>query len=360
MRVRFYQSECGDAASIRFFDKENLPHNIFIDAGYERTFRHVLAKDIQEINSKGELIDLWIISHIHDDHIGGVIAYLNAIKSGEIIDIVKDWLYNVPRKVIPTLKQKDFLISEAKSIPQGDTLSEYLKNRNKLPKNDVISELSPFNLFGLDIFILSPNVTTLQRLRNKFRSKKTMFRYSNELDSISETKAAAKYDYHIPLVDFDLQIWSEDDSIENGSSISILTSYEGKNILWLADSHPSIIVESLRKLGYSSNKPLICDWVKVSHHGSVGNNSNDLYEMIQCENYLFSTNGENKHCLPTKECISRILRNKKRMPNSHYHLHFTYENPLIKSIFNVDGDKIFEVYNFSVHYPKGSSKMIEI
>jgi len=97
MEIKFFQAECGDAASIRFLGNDNKYHNIFIDAGYERTFRHALETEIQESIKKNEQIDLWIISHIHDDHIGGIIKYIDTINNGEFKDIVNQYLYNPPR-----------------------------------------------------------------------------------------------------------------------------------------------------------------------------------------------------------------------------------------------------------------------
>lgn len=91
---------------------------------------------------------------------------------------------------------------------------------------------------------------------------------------------------------------------------------------------------------------LNCDWVKVTHHGSKGNNSDDLYDHIVCSNYLFSVDGENKHYLPNKEAIARILRNKNRnIIKQPYSFYFTYDNPTLRRIFAVDGDRVFKTLN---------------
>src|SRR4051812_44494935 len=97
MNIRFYQAECGDAALIRFMGDDGLYHNIFIDSGYERTYTSLLGQAIEGIIEAGEVIDLWVISHIHSDHIGGAYVYVGAIKQGYIDDVVKDWIYNYPR-----------------------------------------------------------------------------------------------------------------------------------------------------------------------------------------------------------------------------------------------------------------------
>ncbi len=360
METYFYQAECGDAARIRYIGSDNKPHNIFIDAGYERTYSHVLSKEIENIGKAGESIDLWIISHIHDDHIGGVMSYINAIQSGEITDIVKSWYYNPPR--IGVVMTKDIAppsISFAKSIRQGDELVTYLAYKNMVLNFDISTKLPTQDFFGLKITILSPSPSKLNALRKKYSQPEYKTLNYQELTSISEATAAKSYDYNIPIESFALKKWKEDDSIENGSSIAFLTEFQNKKTLWLADSHPSIVIKSLQKLGYSKDNPLICDWVKVTHHGSKGNNSSELYELIQCNNYLMSVNGENKDYLPAKECIAQILLNSNRDIKSTYNFHFTYDNDVLRSIFNVDDKNIFEKWNFTMNYLK-NNKWIRI
>jgi beta-lactamase superfamily II metal-dependent hydrolase len=356
MEIKFYQAECGDAARIRFLGDDQKYHNIIIDSGYERTFRHILAEEIRKIEMLGEAIDLWVISHVHDDHIGGVVKYIKSISDGETKDIVLSWFYNVPRDQKSPAVTRISPTSEAKSISQGDTVLNFLLKK-RVPIQDVTNNTNIKELYGLRIIILSPDTTTLSKLRLKY--SKTEIE-KNEMDSISFAKAAPQYDYHIPVDKFDLKDWNEDESIENRSSISLITEYKNQRVLWLADAHPSIIVEKLNELGYSQSNPIVCDWVKVSHHGSKGNNSGALYEIISCENYLISSNGENIHCLPTKECIVRILKNPNRKLGSHYRFVFTYDNQLLQSIFKADTPDIFERLNFSLHYPEKEVRAIII
>ena len=82
MKILFFQAECGDAALIRFVDENGAPHNVFIDSGYERTYASVIRQVINEIIAVGENIDLWIISHIHADHIGGVYTVYQCNQAG--------------------------------------------------------------------------------------------------------------------------------------------------------------------------------------------------------------------------------------------------------------------------------------
>jgi beta-lactamase superfamily II metal-dependent hydrolase len=350
MKVQFYQAECGDASRIKFLGNDNKYHNIFIDSGFERTFRFILGNEIRQIEKDKEIIDLWILTHIHDDHIGGVIKYLDLIKTGECKDIVNKWFYNIPRFYNINFRNSSSKISSASSISQGDIIYEYLKINEKVSEIDITSKLDTVDLFGMKLTVLSPSVEKLNKLREKYPFGSVNELEKSELTSISEAKAQKENDYKIKLLDFNLKKNKEDKSIENGSSITMITEYKNKKILWLADSHPSDIITSLQKLGFSKENQFECDWIKVSHHGSTGNNSNELYNLIKCDNYLFSANGENKYNLPFKECIARILRNENRNMDSTYNFYFTYDNETMRSIFKVDGEEIFDKFKFKLNF----------
>lgn len=343
-----YNAECGDAGRLRFLGKDGKLHNFFIDGGFERTFRTMLKAEIKSLLKQGEVIDTWAVSHIHDDHIGGVIAYVKSVLSGELEDRVTTWYYNYPRP--PKIKSSLQEISTAKSIAQGDKVTEYLHATDALPSTDITSELSELDLSGLKIQFLSPNMEGLAQLRNKYPAGSLIPLEREEGESISEAKAAIQSDYHHQLQTIDLSKWVEDASIENNSSLSFILELDNKKILWLGDALPRTVVEKLRSLGYSNANPLKCEWVKVSHHGSSGNNSSELFDMIRCNNYLFTANGENKHRLPTKECIARILLNSQRPPDSYYHIYFTDDNPTLRKIFEVDGSEVTEKFKFTIHY----------
>lgn len=352
MEIQFYKAECGDAAKIRFLGDDQKFHNIFIDSGYERTFRPILLEEILNLKKRTECIDLWILSHIHDDHIGGVIKYLELIKSGELEDVVNQWYYNVPRFYnLRTQSQKN-MTSNASSINQGDIIYEYLKRNDKLLEKDITSDLETRNLFGLKLTILTPSLAKLNSLRRKYPIDSSKELERSELDSISDAKAIKDNDYLTKIFEFELENFVEDKSIENGSSIALITEFNNHKILWLADSHPNDVIKSLKKLGYSKEKQFECDWVKVSHHGSSANNNSELYSLIKCNNYLFSVNGENKYNLPVKKCLARILRNKNRSQDSICNFYFTYDNEILRSIFKVDGANIYNELKFTVSYLK--------
>lgn len=354
MELFCYQAECGDAIRIRYIGNDKKPHNIFLDSGYERTFRHILQYEIDAIKQAGEFIDLWIVSHIHDDHIGGITKYIKLIKDNEFTDITKKWFYNPPRNYAQSVKNSDD-ISSAKSIRQGDILYDYLFQNNKLPESDIISSSEYRDIFGLKITVLSPTSKSINELRKKYSDGRSLEKSEDE--SVSKAKSALNFDYHLILESFNLSDFDEDDSLENRSSISAIFEYEDRKILWLADSHPSVISESLSNMGYSNSNPLECDFVIVSHHASKGNNSSGLYNIIKCNNYIISSNGENKYFLPTKEALSRIIRNEFRDLKSTCNLFFTYDTLNLREMFVSDESNRYK-WNFKTHF--SNKKLIHL
>jgi hypothetical protein len=61
----------------------------------------------------------------------------------------------------------------------------------------------------------------------------------------------------------------------------------------------------LKAFGYSKEKPLKAELVKISHHGSKANNSVEMLELIKSSKYIISTNGD-KHAHPNKQFLARL------------------------------------------------------
>ncbi len=194
MEIKFFQAECGDAAAIRYLGNDGKYHNIFIDSGYERTFRLVLELEIEEIIKRNEQIDLWIISHIHDDHIGGIIKYIDCIHYGEFNDVVLKYIYNPPRNYNFIKSRKN--ASKIVSIDQGDILYEYLNSKNKLQEIDIVDIVEPIELAGFKLTFLSPSQKKLNKLRKKYSSVKFITLESEEDEGVSYAVSKKESDYN--------------------------------------------------------------------------------------------------------------------------------------------------------------------
>ena len=127
-------------------------------------------------------------------------------------------------------------------------------------------------------------------------------------DEVADLQTAArKNDYGYSVEDLLKRTFDESSVTKaNASSVAVLASDNDHSILCLGDAKSSEVERELRRRGYYENNPLHVDFVKVSHHGSSHSTSGSLIRILDCRNYLISTNWKG---LPTKECLARIVEN---------------------------------------------------
>ena len=80
--------------------------------------------------------------------------------------------------------------------------------------------------------------------------------------------------------------------------------------------------------------------MKVSHHGSRHNTSQDLLEILKTDKYLISADAT-KHGLPNKRTFARIINNN---PNSFFYFNYDLK------------DKVFSLQDWK-DYPDFRCKM---
>lgn len=343
MRIITLPAYKGDAILVEL--DNDLKTKILIDTGTKRTYVDGTIKKI--LNTDGQ-IDLLILTHIDEDHIGGMIKYFadakrkeNTFKeiwfnSGKLVDEY----FNLNRTEIPEIP---ILESKSKemSVKQGISLEKELE-KTKTWFQKLILTGDTFNLEGAEIQILSPQIDTLKELLEVW-----------EIEKSSQKKMSYKTDYHKTIKEFQKTIeeeLEEKGSLANESSIAFLLNYLGKKILFGGDAFPSVICNSLKKLGFSPTNKIKLDLFKVSHHASKFAVSNELLEMIECKEFIISTNGHGG--LPSKECLSRIISYQDKPK-----LHFNYSNSTIKNIFF---ENELQSANFVVNYLDKQNYTIEI
>lgn len=343
-QVKCLSVYCGDAIFIQFVGEDCKNHNILIDGGFVKTYKTILLPEINEIGSRGEKIDLLVVSHYDADHIGGISALAND-KEIELDLLVDIWWINFDLPLLDT--------TGAVSIEQLRSLKKTMGLKGKVMTDPVIAGMVPLKLYGGLVTVLSPD-------------KK---RYNDARKLIEEEKEDTKIgrygdDYGYPIENFIPKVIEEadeDSRPSNGSSIGILFSFNNNSTLLMADAFPSVVSKEIRNLGYNSiDKPLKLHSVKLSHHGSKVNISNDLLSLIRTDKFIVSANGQNKHNLPHKETIARILINGHRNPDTYFDFYFTHKNHTLESMFTVDGPDVFEKWRFRVHFPNEKETAIVI
>ncbi|MBC9909831.1 ComEC/Rec2 family competence protein [Chitinophaga varians] len=338
MTIKCWKVNCGDAITIRSVTNEGRAVNLFIDGGYLGTYRDTIRKEIKWLQEEGEVIDRWIITHTDRDHIGGVIAFLrdSGIRNKEAL--IKEFWFNwssYPYK----------LPSNLLSTEQGMTLRDYLRETGNLSEEDIVAGAVEDDWHGLHIKILSPN-------RQKLNASKLAW-----AEDESELMVSADLsDYNKTIEELQAEPFEEDTDVYNGSSIAILLEKGSFRVLLLGDAHPSVIIESLQKLGYSKENKLSVDYIKLSHHGSRRNFSPHLLELVSCNNFILLGNGIS-HKLPNKWTLAQILTSAQRTEEP-VNFYFNDNSDELKNMFSVDED--VNKYAFNCHFTDTSCLIIEL
>ncbi len=310
MKIKFLKAFNGDSILISYKEGQKL-RNILIDGGMPATYVQKgkngkleygeLKETVDKISKNDEKIDLLVLTHVDDDHIGGVLKWFE--KDKEAHKIIGQVWFNSGRLISEYFDEQEIAEnlleipdeSTLTSIGQGVKFEDYIEE-NGIWDRSIVVALEYFEYLGIKFKILSPSPDKLKLLLGKWEKEKP-----ESLDT-----SADKNDYDLTLTEHIAKDkFKEDTAVHNGSSIAFIMTFEKKNFVFLADAHPSVVVNSLKAFGYTKEKPLNAELVKISHHGSKANNSVEMLELIKTNKYVISTNGD-KHAHPNKQFLARL------------------------------------------------------
>ncbi|MFV8259819.1 MBL fold metallo-hydrolase [Aerococcus viridans] len=388
IQIKMYPAKNGDCFLISTGDK--VKKHILIDCGYVETYEMFLKKDLIEIAQRKEKINLMVVTHIDADHISGAIRFIEDNNRQRFINIDEVW-FNTYRHLKASEKSdielqdsekailereialgKSFLkranevgvVKDEISAKQGSTLGGLLLQGNYNWNSTFGGEAvmsngnQVINIDDFKISILSPNEEKLQKLKEhwikELRKKKWNFNINdNELfdDAYEfmqlmleegltiENKEISKSTQEVLINILEEYIdkdYSNDISTNNGSSIALLIEFNGKKLLFLGDAHPDIIRNKLMEIS-----EINFDVVKVAHHGSVKNITNELAKALISTIYLFSTNGV-KHHHPDAQTIMKLLASNTEVKKQ---LYFNYKTQTSSMFIN---SELQEKYNYEI------------
>ena len=303
--IHFLPARYGDCIWLEYGTTDKL-HHVLIDGGTAGTKKDI--KQMLAVLPADTVFDLLVVTHIDRDHIEGILSIL---EEDELSITVNEIWFNgwkhLPEDGTETL-----------GAEQGERLSAAIL-KHRIPWNTgfdgaaiVIPDEGSLPVIslpdGMKLTLLSPTVAGLKKLRAKWR------------DEIEEAGLEPGFGLVISETDNDDEIVSlgpnipdieallmepfeEDNAAANGSSIAVLSEYDGKKILLAGDAHPTTVLNALKRKFVNKVK---LDLVKLSHHASKGNTSPDLLQFLDCSSYAISTNGSIFHH-PSQVTLARIL-----------------------------------------------------
>ena len=308
----------GDALWIEYGHQGAPTSRVLMDCGTTASYPHLKAR-ILKLPLPGRRFDLFLMSHIDSDHIGGALPFLNEV---DALGVRFDDLW---------FNGRNHLSLQRESVHQGEVFSDLIV-RHKLHWNGWkrggailrADNAAPSVTLrgGMKLTLLSPTRAKLTSLADTWDEQLSPKNIA--LDEALERPRAPETSEDLAwLADEKNRPFKEDTAAPNGSSIAVLAEFSGKRVLLGADAHPSLLEQAIKTLLKAPGiaKKLRLDAFKVSHHGSQNNLSPALLKLIDCRNYLVSTNGS-AFGHPDRVAIARIIQNGRPQP----HLWFNYRS----------------------------------
>ena len=335
-KIHFLPVKNGDSFVIEC-DKGNQHGLVVVDGG-PTGYGKVLQSKVEETGTP----DLLVLTHYDEDHIGGLTQYINACMAKGVFPAKEVWA-----NCAGYVEVEDVM---TKSIQQGVKLSELLsrlaKTGEMLWRDDVEEGIDKDYPFA-SIEVVSPTPEVRGMVIEKQEEaglKKQMKAKKIEIDELSiPLEELAKGAVKAPNL-------KKSNELANAASIAFILRCDGLSILMLGDGYPHNVEAYLRNVkGYSEENPLEVDFVKVSHHGSMYNTSNELLDIIKCNHFIIPTNGETHHH-PDRTAIAHILCHPKRNREEKVHLYFNCGlDELVGNAgaFINEGEE--ETWNFEMH-----------
>jgi hypothetical protein len=290
------------------YGPDDAPNVILIDAGPSVPL--TLKDRLQQLAARGGVLELVVVTHVDRDHILGMLTLLDHDFYGVP---VRDFWFNgfrhLPGPETFGAKQGERLTG--KLLNKGIAWNVALKNAEVMVNDESCPVIDLPG--GAKITLLSPDADQLARLKIKWID------VCGEADLYEGIPAMPSYFGEdgreafgieaVPNIDqLADEVFKEDTAEANGSSIAFSIEFEGKRVLCGADAFPSRILSSLEK--HLGTPPYPFDLVKLPHHGSENNVSQEFIKSLDCSQYLFSTSGTPyKH--PSKAAVARVIQNAK-------------------------------------------------
>lgn len=341
-KIHFIKALSGDSILIELGDG----HCILIDCGYKATYESELKPLLKKLHNEGSRLDLLVITHMDEDHIGGAIALIEEngdSRNPKIIEIDNIWFNGI----LDVCRNYDFLCSHlVEKLSESDyskkeyLFSQFLKligvgdgfisakhaeafevlcrtqnyKLNKESENGLIMVGDKMEIGKWTISVLSPgkneidsfakwiNNSLISCMGRDYELEKNGFVTFIERMIVAIAKDEEGICGREPIAanKTDIISWIGTSNLAkmneaNRMSIVLEMECNGTSMLFTGDSESEDWIEKAKSK---------YDVVKLSHHGSTKPNI-ALLQNISADKILISTNGRRNH--PENDLLARMF-----------------------------------------------------
>jgi hypothetical protein len=328
--LEFLNAAHGDAILVSW---GSPPRLAVVDGGPTQAFELGLGPRLRELRAERTqdedeplALDLLCVSHIDDDHVGGIIRLLTDLRRKR-----RDHLpapYRVERLWHNSLEELISAAPEGVSLPQVEAeiaqitrstagiaasvnqgrevrdLGRALGVAGNKPFGTPVTGGLSTALHGLNFTIIAPDQGALDRLEKRWREAKRL--------KDAAVLAAAFADRSVP----------------NLSSISLVVGEIGGCALLTADARGDRVMAGLEALELLAPAGTIhFDVLQVPHHGSANNVDQQFFERVTADHYVISADGI-AHAHPDLATLEWIVNARG---SDGYMIHLTNPIPLAEA-----------------------------
>ena len=305
------QAKHGDSLLLHY-GKANAPKLIVIDGGpagvYKAGLRPRLAEIKESRSPDGPLsIRMLMVSHLDDDHINGVLAFLDDLvekkdNNEELpYDILTLWhnsfddiIGNESQELLKALRPSSSGKAASAELPlsrEGDALAASVPQGRDVRNNAKQLALGindPFGTLvavpakgkktvtigdGLKFTVLGPVKERIEKLQEEWNE--VLRKKGLATDEKGRSLAAAFVD----------------ESVFNLSSIVVLAEAGKKRMLLTGDARGDDLMNALKTSGLLKSGKIHVDLLKLPHHGSDRNVATEFFRAVTADHYVVSADG---------------------------------------------------------------------
>lgn len=366
MRLTAFQSDKGDCLLLT--DTAGMRH-ILVDGGMPASYKAHVAAALGKLRTAGKTIDVVYVSHIDQDHIGGVLRMLDDEAAWRVHEFQKkkknskskapavarppkvreiwhngfsDLLKNNAAPIAKALAaaapvlagsnleslreeasvQANLVTSIGEAIEVSRRISPKQLNIPLNPRSNgrlmmLRKNAKPFRIGDLKVTIVGPTSAHLSELRDEWndwlRSTEGKARLKKIRDAArreEERLGASEFETLMDSLRLEAESFGDPDSVTtpNLASLTLLVEDDQTSLLLTGDARGDQIVDGLRAAGRLTNGTFDVDVLKVPHHGSENNVDSDFVETVIARDYVFCGNGS--HDNPNVDVIEMMFRRR--------------------------------------------------
>jgi len=365
MRLTAFQSDKGDCLLLT---NTAGTARILVDGGMPVSYGAHVAAAMGKLQVAKKALDIVYVSHIDEDHIGGVLKMLD----DEAAWRVKEFQKNNPKIKTPTvprppkikeiwhngfgemlqkkakpivdalsamapvlagsdlaeirreaLKQSDLVTSIGQAIEVSRRISPKQLNIPLNPRADgklmmLRKNQKPIKIGGLTITIIGPTEAHLEKLRSDWKKFLDSVKGKAQLKKIQdaarrteELLGASEFDNLVSSLRLQAEMFGNPKEVTppNLASLTLLVEDDSESLLLTGDARGDQIVDGLKQAGRLNGGTIEVGVLKVPHHGSENNIDSDFVEAVIARDYVFCGNGFSEN--PNTKVIEMMFRRRR-------------------------------------------------